>query len=243
MNKYIGGMVLSLLTTAAFAGDKFDKVRGAVGGLGETVKVDSIADAPMKGFAEVVLGAQVVYVSLDGKYLIDGQVIDMETRVNLSDVTRNGARKTMLTSERERFVFPATAERKHTVTVFTDIDCGYCRRLHQQMAGYNELGIEVNYLMFPRAGIGSASHDKAVSTWCAADRNAALTAAKSGTDPSPLQCDNPIERHFVLGQQVGVTGTPAIVASDGTLLPGYMPPETLLARLDALAGLPANLTE
>ncbi len=240
MNKLICALALLASAGVVSAEQKFDQVREALTALSATIEVDKINPAPMEGFAEVVMGAQVVYVSLDGKYLIDGQLIDMESRTNLTDLTRNGARKILMNGEAEKFVFAASGEKKHSVTVFTDIDCGYCRRLHQQMAGYNELGIEVNYLMFPRAGIGSASHEKAVSTWCAKDRNAALTAAKAGEDPQPLQCDNPIERHFQLGQEVGVTGTPAIVASDGTLLPGYMPPETLLARLDALNEAPAE---
>jgi len=239
MKQFIGVLALGLGINAVQA-DEFDQIREALKTLSPTIEIDQVRSAPIDGFAEVVMGAQVVYVSLDGKYLVDGQLIDMNSRTNLTDLTRNTARKSLMDSEQETFRFAAEGAKKHSVTVFTDIDCGYCRRLHQQMAGYNELGIEVNYLMFPRAGIGSESHQKAVSAWCAKDRNAALTAAKAGDNPDPLQCDNPIERHFALGQQVGVTGTPAIVASDGTLLPGYMPPETLLARLDALNGAPSE---
>jgi thiol:disulfide interchange protein DsbC len=123
---------------------------------------------------------------------------------------------------------------KHTVTVFTDIDCGYCRRMHQQMSEYNQLGIAVEYMFFPRAGVGSESFDKAVSVWCAADRAKALTDAKAGTALDKKECANPIEEEYALGNRIGISGTPAVIATDGTQLGGYLPPEQLLQRLDQL---------
>lgn len=230
-------LALLFLPLAAFAADeRYAQVEAALQALLPGIEADRIGPAPMEGFAEVLVGAQVVYVSLDGQYLLDGQVIEVPTRRNLSEAARGEVRRDLLAnvSEDERIIFPAKGTRKHRVLVFTDIDCGYCRRLHQQMAEYNELGIEVDYLMFPRGGIGSASYDKAVSVWCADDRNAALTAAKAGRDPKPAQCSNPIEDHYELGRTVGVTGTPALVAEDGTLIPGYVPPDSLAQRLDGL---------
>ncbi len=242
IKQWIGVAALGLLAMSATAADKYDQVREKLKSLAPDLQIDEINDAPMAGFAEVVTGAQVVYVSLDGKYLIDGTVIDIDSRQNLSDVTKNKARKSLVSAVTtdERFVFAASSdEPKHRITVFTDIDCGYCRRLHQQMADYNALGIEIAYLMFPRAGMTSDSANKAISAWCAVDRNAALTAAKAGQDPEPQQCDNPIAAHFELGRKVGVTGTPAIVMEDGSLLPGYLPPEQLMARLDAVSAAAA----
>jgi thiol:disulfide interchange protein DsbC len=118
--------------------------------------------------------------------------------------------------------------------VFTDIDCGYCRKMHSQIEEYMAEGISISYLAFPRAGLGSNSFDKFVSVWCAQDKHAALTDAKAGTDPEPLQCENPILEQYDLGRAMGVTGTPALLTLDGTLIPGYMPPEQLRQRLEAL---------
>jgi len=124
---------------------------------------------------------------------------------------------------------------KHTVTVFTDIDCPYCRKLHQEMDGYLKEGIKVRYLFFPRAGIGSKSYDKAVSVWCSADRNQAMTDAKAGKDLGNKTCDNPVATHYKLGEELGVQGTPAIVTDDGRMIPGYLPPERLAAVFEKTA--------
>ncbi|MEM9301825.1 MAG: DsbC family protein [Pseudomonadota bacterium] len=238
MNKtsWILGLIAAPLL--AFAqDDEFDGVRSAMQSLVPGAEIDSIRPAPFPGFAEVLLGAQLIYISLDGQYLIDGRLIEIATRKDLSEAAKGTVRKDRLAgvSNDERFVFPTSGEPKHRLTIFTDIDCGYCRRLHQQMAEYNDLGIEVTYLMFPRAGIGSTSFNKAISVWCADDRNDALTLAKSGQDPESQSCDNPIEEHYQLGRELGVSGTPALVAEDGTLIPGYVPPGQLIERLEALS--------
>src|SRR5690606_35260891 len=120
-------------------------------------------------------------------------------------------------------------------TVFTDIDCGYCRKLHAEMQGYNELGIGVSYLFFPRSGLKTASYDKAVSVWCAADQQKAMDKAKAGSQVAEKQCDNPVAEQYQAGLASGVTGTPALILQDGTMLPGYMPPDQLKQRLDSLA--------
>ena len=121
---------------------------------------------------------------------------------------------------------------KHTVTVFTDVDCPYCARMHQQMADYNGLGIEVRYAAFPRAGVSSPTYDKMVSVWCAADQRTAMTDAKMGTSIEMLSCDNPVREHYETGQRIGVTGTPAIILESGEIVPGYVPPQELARRLD-----------
>jgi len=123
----------------------------------------------------------------------------------------------------------------HELMVFTDIDCGYCRKLHAQVDEYNKQGIAIHYLSFPRAGIGSRSYEKAVAVWCADDQQTALTQAKLGTEPDPLQCENPVAEQYQLGIDLGVTGTPALLTSSGQLIPGYVPPEQLRDRLDRLA--------
>ena len=137
-------------------------------------------------------------------------------------------------------MFPARGKAKAVLTVFTDIDCGYCRRMHQEMAEYNRLGITIEYLFYPRDGIGSEAFDKAVSVWCSADRRAALTAAKAGQALPKADCANPVTRDYDLGRRIGLDGTPAIYAPDGTQLGGYVAPAEMLARLDEIAAKPAR---
>lgn len=225
--------LFAVLSTQAFADDKV--VREAILTLVPDATIDSIAESAVPGFYEVSLGGQMVYVSVDGRFLLQGSIYDIENKVDLTEQKRSGARQAALAAvpASKRIIF-APKEVKHRVTVFTDIDCGYCRRLHQEIADYNARGIAVEYLFFPRAGLGSESFQKAVNVWCAADRNEAMTQAKSGKDLERKTCDNPITSDYQLGQKIGITGTPALIAEDGTLLPGYMPADQLLMRLDAL---------
>ncbi len=197
--------------------------------------VEAVEIAPMPGFQQVVLGGQMVYVSDDGHYVLQGKLFDTASKTNLTENRLAKARVAKLAAvPASQHVVFAPPNPKYKVTVFTDLDCGYCRRLHSQIAEYNKEGIEVDYLFFPRSGIGSPSYDKAVSVWCAKDRKAAFTAAKSGTDPVKAKCDNPVAEQFKLGQEVGVDGTPTIFTADGTRIGGYIPPDEMLKRLQSL---------
>jgi len=204
--------------------------------------IDSVNAAPLPGFQEVVINGQVLYVSNDGKYLMQGMLFDIANKVDLTEGRKAGIRRTAMESSpvAERIVFPAK-EKKYTVSVFTDIDCGFCRQMHKQVAEYNNLGIEIEYLMFPRAGVGSDSFRKAVAVWCDKNQQGALTLAKDGGDPGNRSCTNPIEAQFNLGKKAGVTGTPSMIFEDGTLAPGYMPPDQLLQRLQQMQAA-ANAT-
>lgn len=226
----------SLFTAVSFSAQADDAVvREAINKLVPNASIDAIAESALPGFYEVSLGGQLVYVSTDGRYLVQGNVYDIENKVDLTEQKRNGARQAALAEiPRDKRIIFEPREVKHRITVFTDIDCGYCRRLHQEMADYNARGIAVDYLFYPRAGIGSESFQKAVNVWCAPDRNAAMTRAKAGETLEKRECDNPIAADFQLGQKIGLTGTPALIAEDGTLLPGYMPADALLQRLDGL---------
>jgi len=198
-------------------------------------KTIAISETPIKGILQVQINSDIVYVSSDGQYLLQGQIMDIDTRTNITDQARSGIRQDLLAdlNADEQITF-APEKAKYDLLVFTDIDCGYCRKLHAQMEGYNEEGIAIHYLAFPRAGVGSESYDKFVSVWCADDQRSALTLAKNGDDPEPQKCPNPIADQYELGREVGVTGTPALVTSDGTLIPGYMPPAQLRQRLESL---------
>ncbi|MDH3941605.1 MAG: DsbC family protein, partial [Xanthomonadales bacterium] len=169
-----------------------------------------------------------------------GRVVNLETREDLTETAKAEVRQELLGGiDTAKQITFAPENPEYELTVFTDIDCGYCRKLHAQVEEYNENGISIHYMAFPRAGIGSKSYDKAVSVWCAEDQQDAMTQAKMGSDPDPLQCENPIAEQYQLGMALGVTGTPALLTADGTLIPGYMPPEKLRARLDELTAVPA----
>lgn len=217
------------------------KARAAILSLVPGATIDSIADAVVPGFYEVQLQGQIVYVSTDGRFLLQGSIFDINAKSDVTEVSRAGMRRTALKGVgADKRIAYKPAQTKHTVTVFTDIDCGYCRRMHQQMPEYNKLGIAIEYLFFPRAGVGSESFDKAVSVWCAADRAKALTDAKAGSELDKKECANPIEEEYALGNRIGVNGTPAVIAADGTQLGGYLPPDQLLQRLDQLAAKAAK---
>lgn len=224
----------ALSATSAHADEQ--QVRAAIKSLVPTATIDSLADAPMPGFTEVSLGGTVVYVSNDGKYLIQGSVFDIANKTDLTEKRRADARKVELAKvpANKMIQFKAKDE-KYRVTVFTDIDCGYCRKLHQEIAQYNDLGITVDYLFFPRAGLNSESYNKAVSVWCAADKQAAMTDAKAGKEIPSKTCANPIADDYALGQKVGVNGTPAIFTADGTQVGGYVPATSLFERLNSKA--------
>ncbi len=193
---------------------------------------DSITPSPMDGVSEVLIGPRLMYISNDGKYLLQGSLVDLETRVDISEARRNAIRVDALNDlgEENMIIFPAKDE-KHTITVFTDIDCGYCRKLHAEMDKYNEEGITVRYLMFPRGGVDSPSFEKAVSVWCNKDKQDALTRSKQGETLPKASCDNPIMQEYELGQLIGVRGTPAIITEDGAMLPGYVPAARLSKAL------------
>lgn len=236
----------SLFLSCAYAAEPASDVaaRKTLQELVPQAKIDVIEPAPLPGYRQVIIGHQIVYVSDDGKYLLQGTLFDSPSKRDLTAARFAGEAKKRVDAVplSKRLVFAPSGKPKYKVTVFTDIDCGYCRKLHSQISAYNQAGIEVDYLFFPRSGIGSPSYDKAVSVWCAKDRNAAFTAAKGGATPAPLKCDNPVAEEFTLGSQVGVDGTPTIFAPDGTKLGGYLPPDQLLAKLQALdkAALAAN---
>ncbi|MGO1072280.1 thioredoxin fold domain-containing protein [Lysobacter sp. CA199] len=213
----------------------------AIRTLSPNVTIEKVGPAPMPGFREALAQGQVVYVSDDGRYLFlpgsGGALFDTQAKRNLSEDTMAGMRRDLIKTipASERIVF-APASPKHTVTVFTDVECGYCRKLHSEIAEYNRQGIAVEYLAFPRMGIGSDDYKKMVSVWCAADRRKALTDAKSDHgNVASKQCKNSVEQQYEVGQRAGLTGTPMILTSEGVQLGGYVPPAQLRQALDKLA--------
>lgn len=235
MLKPLAAMFACLFAGAAFAQDAADaKVREAIMSLVPNAEIESVNDSVLPGFNEVVMGGQVIYVTDDGKYVVSGAVFDVAAKANLTERRLASVRVAELNKvpPERRLIFPA-ATPKHTITVFTDIDCGYCRQFHADIQKYNDLGITVEYLFFPRMGEGSKGWNEAAQVWCSKDRNEALTRAKGGqTLDAKSDCDNPVSEDFMLGQRIGVSGTPAIFSAAGTQLGGYLPPDQMLARLE-----------
>jgi thiol:disulfide interchange protein DsbC len=200
------------------------------------VEAKDISESPVPGVYQVAIGANVAYVTSDGRYIIRGDIYDAETSTNVTEETREKARVGMLedVDPQSMIVFkPADGNVKHKITIFTDIDCGYCRQFHREIDKVTALGIEVHYLFYPRTGPNTESWAKADQVWCAPNHNAALTRAKLGGEiPEAPSCATPVTSHYELGQRIGVRGTPAIFSETGELIGGYLPPATLAKVLD-----------
>ena len=233
--------LLALSWSATLAGDVAadSLTKAELADLLPGVGHDQVTDSPIGGVYEIAVGTNVAYVSDDGKYLLQGELYDLDSNENLTELRRSQVRMDLLSglSEEGMIIFgPSQGKAKHSVVVFTDIDCGYCRKLHREIQQVNELGIEVKYVFFPRSGPGTESWQKAGNVWCSANRNAALTTAKAGGDVPASKCEGtPIQSQYDLGRQAGVRGTPAIFNEEGVQIGGYLPAEAMLGRLDALA--------
>jgi thiol:disulfide interchange protein DsbC len=228
--KYTALAVSSLIFASAYANE--DAVKQALTTSMPTAKIESVKPSEVKGVYEVVIEGNVFYVSEDGKYLFQGHLIDIKAKKDLTEAKLAVSHKQDLDAmgENNMIIFHPKIK-KYQISVFTDIDCGYCRKLHSEIDQYMAEGITIRYLFFPRAGKGSESYNKAVSVWCANDRNAALTAAKLGKPIENKQCKNPIDAHMALSEKFGARGTPMIVTDKGNVLPGYVPAKQLAQAL------------
>lgn len=191
---------------------------------------DDVAASPIPGVYEVTMGGLIAYVSADGKYLVSGNVYDLDTQTNLTASRRNAARaKALAAASEDQMIVFSPAKPKVTVTVFTDVDCGFCRKFHSQMADLNKAGVRVRYLMFPRTGPGTESWRKAEMVWCSKDRKEALTRAKRGEEIKGKACgDDVIMAQYEMGGDLGVEGTPAIFTQSGDYIGGFLTPEQLV---------------
>lgn len=215
-----------------------DELRGIISKKLPGIDFGTVTPAPINGLYEVSIGPDVVYFSADGKFLVQGDLIDLDAKKNITEGRRNIARAHALDGlgEDQMIVFgPADKPANHMITVFTDIDCGYCRKLHREIESFTELGIKVRYMFYPRTGPNSESWSKAERVWCSADRNASLTLAKSGQPISGPVCQaNPVGDHYDMGSRVGLGGTPAIILETGELISGYVPAPELLKHIEAI---------
>ena len=197
--------------------------------------IEGATASPIPGLIAIELtGGGVLYASQDGRYLIAGDLFEMgDTLVNLASKARDEKRKELIAAVPvgDMAVFPAKGPTKAVITVFTDVDCGYCRKLHQEVPSMNKMGVEVRYLAYPRSGVGSPGYDKLVTAWCSADRQDAITRMKRGEELPPKTCENPVAREYELGHLAGLTGTPSIVLEDGRMLGGFVTADQLKEEL------------
>jgi len=205
-------------------------IRAAMKELFQDIEIDRIEQSQIPGLFLVSIGAEVFYVSEDGKYLLHGDMRDLaHNNDNLTEQARMVARVGIINKiPAGEYIEFAPEKPAHIVYVFTDITCGFCQKLQHDMADINAQGIAVRYLAFPRDGADTASSKNMESIWCAEDRPQAFSDAMIGLGVKPVDCENPVNRHFALGQAMGVRGTPAIFTEDGRYLPGYLPPTELL---------------
>lgn len=208
---------------------ELQKVRDTVSEQFAEIDPQEIFESPIEGWYTIRKGAVIAYISADGRYLFQGDMIDLQDNSNLTEQARNDARIVMLSAvPDEDLIIFSPDNVQHSVSIFTDIDCTFCRRLHSQIDDYMDQGIEIRYFLYPRNGPTSPSWAKAENVWCADDRNEALTLAKLDKEFPTHTCDSSIvSNHYLIGQDVGLRGTPAIVLDDGTLFSGYLPPAQL----------------
>ena len=232
--------LLSGIGRAADADPELEQVRTKVSSMFSTIEPEHVTASPIDGWYTVQKGSVIAYISADGRYLLQGDLIDLDRQVNLSEESRNETRRELVASLKdEESILFSPSDPKYSVTVFTDIDCTYCRKLHSEIDQYLAEGIAIRYVLYPRNGPASRAWTTSEDVWCASDRNRALTAAKLDREFETSKCDaSMLTRHYSLGRDIGLTGTPAIVLDDGTLIAGYLPPAALSSRLNGSAANP-----
>jgi thiol:disulfide interchange protein DsbC len=227
-------LLLAFLAAPALAAGEAEVIQRQLAKTFPEVRADQLTPSPIPGLFELRIGPQVAYVSADGRFLVRGDIIDVASNDNLTEARRGAARLSAIDDVGEgRMIVFSPKQVKHTINVFTDVDCGYCRKLHREIDQYLAQGIRVRYLFFPRSGPNTEGWTKAEQVWCSPDRNAALTKSKRGEVLAAKPCNpNPVQQHYSLGIDFGVQGTPAIITDTGELLPGYVPAGELAPYLD-----------
>lgn len=233
--RVIVGMLVTLLCGLALAQSD---PRAAIVKKFPELKVDDVQPSPVPGIYQIPMGADVAYVSADGRYLFAGDLFEIDTRANLTEQGRATNRVKLLAKldERDMIVFSPQVV-KHTITVFTDVECGYCRKLHSQIDQLTKLGVKVRYAAYPRGGPDTDDWHKMEAVWCSKDRQAAITQAKLGQVVKGEKCGaTPVAKQYQLGEDLGVRGTPAIFSPSGEYIGGYLPPADLVKALDKSEG-------
>ncbi|MBI4695431.1 MAG: DsbC family protein [Gammaproteobacteria bacterium] len=235
-SKLLAALCLLAVACATRAEDDLQKrLTARIRSVLPDAKVTSVKPAPIAGLYEIMIGPSLLYMTEDGKFIVKGDIFDVAAKHNVTMSRRAQARvegfKSLGPDSMIEFA-PASGQAKRTLYVFTDIDCGYCRKLHKDIKTLTDAGIAVRYLAFPRTGLNSESYNKAVAVWCAPDRKQALTDAKNGKTVESKECPNPVKDHFRMGEAMGVHGTPAVYLDTGEELGGYIPPGEIVRMLN-----------
>ena len=227
-------LTLSFNLSAEQETTNYDRVKAKLqAGLG--MQISSIGDAPVSGLLQVMTEKGLFYTSNDGKYLLQARIYDIEDGMrNVSEDAIGSVRLEGLIEFKDTFIEYKADKEKYVVNIFTDISCGYCRKLHNEMDQYNDLGITVRYLAFPRSGINGSTYNDMVSIWCADDQQGAMDNAKAGDKVTSKKCETKVAQQYAFGQKIGVNGTPNIIMPDGSVIPGYQPPKELEEALKAI---------
>lgn len=235
--KLILASALSIAALAAQAGEatKLENLQATVAQINPNAEISWVKDSPIPGLNEVGVDGVVLYISDDGRYLLHGTLLDVIQRKNLTEIAGAETRKALLASikDQDKIIFKPDGPAKHRILVFTDISCGYCHKVHENLQAYLDRGIQVEYVAFPRGGPESPVLAQMDAIWCAKDRLAAYTSAIEGRIPDSPKCDSPVRAQYDLGDKIGVQGTPAIYTLDGMQHGGYVPPEQLASELEA----------
>ena len=223
--KYTAAVLFFCCSGLSLAQDSVDleKLEAEISKRLPDLVVTSIAETPVDGMFELISGGQIYYVGQGGRYIIDGDLIDLDTRANLTNDRLGSIHIGLINGmdEEQMLVYTPKEDTGRSITVFTDTSCGYCRKLHEEIDSILDAGIAVRYLLFPRAGLNSPAHKNLESVWCADDPQGAMTTAKAGGAVPGKTCQNPIESHMALANQVGLRGTPLIYLDTGQQIPGY----------------------
>jgi len=218
----------------ATAGDVEAKVRVAVQANDAGAQVSAVDGSPVSGLYLTTIDGVSGYVTEDGRYFIVGDMLDLKSRKNVTEERKKATRRQLLKriKPEEAIVF-GPKKPKYSITVFTDVDCPYCRKLHEEVEELGKKGVEVRYVAFPRSGPGTRSWTTMTKVWCAEDRREALEKAAREEEVSGKAggacSDAVIKKHYDLGQKLGIPGTPMIVLGDGTALGGYLEAELVVA--------------
>ncbi|MDP2715021.1 bifunctional protein-disulfide isomerase/oxidoreductase DsbC [Rheinheimera sp.] len=236
MNKFVLafcslGFIASASAQVKAPDADYAQVRQQFSSLNLTVK--AVAESPMEGLLQVFTDKGLFFTSEDGRYFIEGNIYDLTNKVLVNDEQMRPYIQQQLDVQKSGVIEYKAANEKYVINVFTDPTCGYCRKLHNEMKDYNNAGITVRYMAFPRGGLGSETYLQMQHIWCSKDSRSAMDKAKDGADVKPAMCNNPVKAQYELGQSFGISGTPAIILPGGRLIPGYQPAKALLAQLQA----------
>ncbi|MDO6461391.1 DsbC family protein [Granulosicoccaceae sp. 1_MG-2023] len=229
-----GALTVSLLAGQAMAAEgDAEKLRAALSEKMPKLEITEIAETPVPGVLELLSGGDIFYLTPDARYMIDGNLLDLENEINLTARRKGSAHMSLINAvgSDKMVVYPAEGETKRVMTVFTDTTCPYCAKLHKELGELRAGGVEVRYLLYPRAGMGSPAYEELQSVWCADDPRAAMDAINHGETIESRQCDNPIAEHIALAREVGLRGTPLVYLDSGDIISGYRPAAQILSIL------------